>query len=182
MYQTLIQKNTMFRKLLFLLAIPVYFTVTGCGQSAANNKNIPGMSVYDLSSYNAPITIYVPDTTKTKLEPSLQSSGSINIKSGKDFQISITSGEGDMALTKGDIKDADVKKFKRYLMDEPDAIIWESQVSGMESEYHFYTIVKAGKDSYVIEDMKDGDAFSEAAIRKMMDAAKSVKVKEAKKV
>ncbi len=172
----------MFKKLFFLLAVPVYFTVSGCGQSATRDKNIPGMSVYDLSAYNAPITIYVPDTTKTKLEPSLQSSGSITIKSGKDFQISITPGEGDIALTKGDIKDADVKKFKRYLRDDPDAIIWESQVSGMDSEYHFYTIVKAGKDSYVIEDLKDGDAFSEAAILKMMEAAKSIKVKEIKKV
>lgn len=166
-------------KKLLLLALPALFVITGCNNSKNDDNNIPGMSQYDLSSFGALVTINVPDTTKTKLEIVAQGSGSIEIRSGKDFQISITPGEGDFPLKKSDISSDDVKKFKRYVVDEPTSLIWESQVSGLEPEFHFYTVIKAGKDSYLVEDIKEGDPFSEKAIQKMADAAKSIKAKEA---
>jgi len=168
----------MLKKAILFLAIPALFATVSCGDKKKGGDEVPGMSQYDLSSYGAHIVLNVPDTTKTKLEVAAQSSGSIEIKSGKDFQISVTPGEGDFALKKSDISSDEVKKFKRFVIDEPTALIWESQVSGMESEFHFYTVIKAGKDSYLIEDIKDGDSFNEAAVRKMMEAAKSAKAKE----
>jgi hypothetical protein len=169
----------MLKKLLVLIAIPALLTVAGCGNSKKADSDVPGMSQYDMSSLGVPITMNVPDTTGAKLETVSQGSGTIEIKSGKDFQLSITPGEGDFALKKSDISSDEVKKFKRYVVDEPTTLIWESQVSGLDPEFHFYVVAKAGKDSYLIEDIKDGDAFSEAAIKKMVDAAKSVKAKEA---
>lgn len=166
-------------KKLLLFAIPALFTITGCNNSKKDDSAIPGMSVYDLGTYGAPITINVPDTTKTKLDLVAQGTGSIEIRSGKDFQITITPGEGDFQLKKSDISSDDVKKFKRYVVDEPTTLIWESQVSGLEPEFHCYTVVKAGKDSYLVEDIKDADTFSETAVKKMVDAAKSIKGKEA---
>ena len=158
-------------------AIPALLLAVGCGNSNKGNGDIPGMSQIDLTSYGSPLILSVPDTTKTKLEVLAQSSGTIEIKSGKDFQLSITPGEGDFALKKSDISSDDVKKFKRYVADEPSSLIWEAQVSGLEPEFHFYTVIKSGKDSYIMEDLKDGDNFTEAAVKKMMDTAKSAKSK-----
>jgi hypothetical protein len=170
----------MIKKLILLFTVPVLLSMSGCGHSKKEGNDIPGMSVYDLSTLGTPATIDVPDTTSTKLEAALQSSGTIVIKSGKDFQISITPGEGDVALKKSDISSDDVKKFKRFVVDEPNSLIWEAQVNGLSPEFHFYTIVKTGKESYVIEDIKDADSFGEESIKKMTEAAKTIKVKEAK--
>lgn len=172
-----LKHHPMLKKLL-LISIPVLFAVVGCNNSKKDDASVPGMSHYDLSNFGVPITLNVPDTTKTKLELVAQGSGSIEIRSGKDFQIIITPGEGDFQLKKSDIASDDVKKFKRYVVEEPTTLIWESQVSGLEPEFHFFTVVKVGKDSYLIEDIKDGDPFSEVAIQKMADAAKSIKAKE----
>jgi hypothetical protein len=170
----------MLKKLILLFMVPLVLIGTGCGNSNRGKSDNAGMSVYDLTSLGQPLTINVPDTSKTKLEPSAQSSGSIVIKSGKDFQITITPGEGDIALKKSDISGDDVKKFKRFVLDEPNSLIWESQVSGMESEFHFYTVIKIGKESFVIEDLKDADNYTESAIKKMVEAAGTLKAKEAK--
>ncbi len=178
--QTNQNTSAMLKKLILLVTITALITGTGCGNSKKGSNEIPGMSAYDLSALGTPATINVPDTTKTKLETSAQSSGSMVIKSGKDFQISITPGDGDLTLKKGDVSSDEVKKFKRYLVDEPNSLVWEAQVSGLEPEFHFYTVVKVGNDSYVIEDVKDADSFSEKAIQKMNDAAKSLRAKEAK--
>lgn len=168
----------MIKKLLVAFAITAFFTTTGC-TSKDSNTNIPGMSQYDLSSLGTPITINVPDTTKTQLEVISQGSGSVMIKSGKDFQLIITPGEGDFQLKKDDLAVDDVKKLKRYVTEEPTLLIWESQISGLEPEFHFYTSVKVGNDSYVVENIKENDIFSEAAIKKMVEATKSIKATEA---
>src|ERR1035438_1767862 len=123
----------MLKKLILLFTLPLLLIGTGCGNSKKGNNGSAGMSVYDLTSLGQPYTINVPDTTKTKLDPSAQSSGSIVIKSGKDFQIAINPGDGDIALRKSDISGDDVKKFKRFVMEDANTLIWESQVSGLES-------------------------------------------------
>ncbi|MCC6691738.1 MAG: hypothetical protein IT235_09420 [Bacteroidia bacterium] len=169
----------MLKKLLLLIAAPILLMICSCGNNKKTEIETPGMSVIDFSSLGIPITMNVPDTTKTKLETVAQGSGTIEIKSGKDFQINITPGEGDFQLKKSDVSSDEVKKLKRFVIDEPSLLVWEAQISGMESEFHFYTAIKVGKDSYVIEDIKDTDTFGEASIQKMVDAAKSIKGKEA---
>ncbi len=169
----------MTKKLLFAFAVMAFFTTTSCNSGKESNTNVPGMSQYDLGSLGTPIIISVPDTTKTQLEVISQGSGSVMIKSGKDFQLIITPGEGDFQLKKDDLASDDVKKLKRYVTEDPTLLIWESQISGLEPEFHFYTSVKVGNDNYVVENIKESDIFSEAAIKKMVEAAKSIKATEA---
>lgn len=165
------------KKIFFSLAIVAAVFAASCGGGKTEDKPVAaGMMELDLTAQGLPITIVVPDSVKRKLEIVVQSWGATEIKIGGNFQISIKDGEGDMALAKSDIAGNDVNKFKRYVVDEPTAIIWESQIT--EPEYHMYAIVKAGDRSYEIEDIK-GDMFSEEDAKKMLEAARSIKVKEA---
>ncbi|HEX8515297.1 MAG TPA: hypothetical protein VF868_03790 [Bacteroidia bacterium] len=168
------------KKLFLLLAVPAMFTLASCGDNKTEEStaSMPGMTETTITVNGTPLSIMVPDSTKGKLEVVEQSWGATEIKVGKDFQISVTEGEGDIALTKSDIAGNDVNKFKRFVKDEPTLVFWESEIT--EPEYHFYTIVKAGTTSYLVEDIK-GEIFNEKAAQTMIDASKTLKVKEGAK-
>jgi len=168
------------KKIFLLLATPAVLFFAGCGDSKTEETatSLPGMMETNISVNGNQLSIMVPDSTKGKLEVVEQSWGATEIKVGKEFQISITESEGDIALTKSDIAGNDVNKFKRFVKDEPTLVFWESEITG--PEYHFYTIVKTGNTSYVIEDIK-GEIFSEKAAQTMIDASKTLKAKEAAK-
>lgn len=168
------------KKLILLLAAPAILTIASCGDSKKDDAavSIPGMTEVNLKINGNQLSIMVPDSTKGKMELLEQSWGATEIKVGKDFQISISEGEGDIALTKSDIAGNDVNKFKRFVKDEPTLLFWESEITG--PEFHFYTIVKPGTVSYLIEDIK-GEVFDEKATQTMIDAAKTLKAKEAAK-
>lgn len=168
------------KKVLLLLAAPAMIFFASCGGTKTEEAtaSMPGMMETNFTVNGNHLSIMVPDSTKGKLEVIEQSWGATEIKVGKDFQISITESEGDIALTKSDIAGNDVNKFKRFVKDEPTLVFWESEITG--SEYHFYSIVKAGTSSYVIEDIK-GEIFNEKGVQTMIDAAKTLKAKEAAK-
>jgi hypothetical protein len=166
------------KKTLLLLAAPAILFFVSCGGSKTEEATtIPGMMETTITVNGNQLSLMVPDSTKGKLEVVEQSWGATEIKVGKEFQISITEGEGDIALTKSDIAGNDVNKFKRFVKDEPTLLFWESEIT--EPEFHFYTIVKPGTVSYVVEDIK-GEIFNEKGTQAMIDAAKTLKAKEAK--
>ena len=57
-------------------------------------------------------------------------------------------------------------------------LFWESQIT--EPEFHFYNVVKVGTASYLVEDIK-GEIFNEKGAQAMIDASKTLKVKDAAK-
>lgn len=165
----------MIKKLLILLAVPVLFASQGCGNATKDESvQIPGMEEVDLNQFGLALAIQAPDGSKGKLEVTNPLSGGTEIRVGKDFQISIKLEDGDIAMRKSDIAGDDVNKFKRYVIDEPTTIMWESQIT--DPEFHFYTIVKVGKDTYVIEDIKE-EHFSETSAKAMLESAKALKEK-----
>ncbi|MDF2437649.1 MAG: hypothetical protein K0Q95_2025 [Bacteroidota bacterium] len=168
------------KKLFLLLAAPAMLILASCGgtKNEEATTTLPGMMETTINVNGNKLSIMVPDSTKGKLEVVEQSWGATEIKVGKEFQISVTEGEGDVALTKSDIAGNDVNKFKRFVKDEPTLLFWESEIT--QPEYHFYTIVKAGNASYVIEDIK-GEIFNEKGAQTMIDAAKTLKAKDAAK-
>ena len=167
------------KKLLLLLAAPSILFFASCGsKTEETSASMPGMMEVNFKINGNALSIMVPDSTKGKMEMVEQSWGATEIKVGSDFQISIEEGEGDVALTKSDIAGNDVNKFKRFIKDEPTLVFWESEITAPEC--HFYTIVKPGAVSYVIQDIK-GDMFTEKSAQTMVDAAKTLKAKEAAK-
>ena len=163
------------KKIFYLTFVTALLTIAGCGSKKQESVIIPGMMEMDLSSKGMPIIINVPDSTKGKIEITPQSWGAIEIKVGKDFQISISEGAGDIALAKSDVAGNEVNKFKKYLIDEPNIILYESEIT--QPEFHLYSIIKAGNTAYIVEDIK-GEAFSEKQAQKMLEAAKTIRSKE----
>lgn len=169
------------KKLITLLSlITLTVSIPSCGgKDTKQNIEAPaGMVALDLSKYGKQFSIFVPDTTAAKLEITEQSWGALEIKVGKNFHISVTEDPGDMELRKSDIKSNDVNIFKSFIVDEPLTIMWESAIT--QPEYHFYSIQKVGKNTYVFEDVvpADGQPLGKDAIQKMLDSAKQIIAKE----
>ncbi len=169
------------KKLFTLLSIiTLSLAISSCGgKDTKQNVEAPaGMVAFDLSKYGKQFSIFVPDTTAAKMEVTEQSWGALEIKVGKNFHISITEDPGDMELRKSDIKSNDVNIFKSYVVEEPLTIMWESAIT--QPEFHFYSIQKIGKNTYVFEDVvpADGQPLGKEAIQKMLDSAKNIIAKE----
>jgi hypothetical protein len=148
--------------------------VASCKEStkSGDNKNdvLAGFKEIDLSDRGMNLVIQVP--TDATIEQSL--SGALEIRSGNTFQITIAEGSGNMELYKSDIVTNDVSKLKRFLVEEKDALFYESEIT--KSEYHFIVSKKKDNTIYEIQDIK-AEVFNEDNCRKMFEAAKSAKIK-----
>lgn len=165
------------KKLFTILSvIALSIAISSCGgkETQQNIEAPAGMVALDLSKFGKQFSIFVPDTTASKLEVIEQSWGALEIKVGKGFHLSITEDPGDMELRKSDIKSNDVNIFKSYLIEEPLTIMWESAIT--KPEFHFYSIQKIGENTYVFEDVvpADGEPLSKDAVQKMLDSAKKI--------
>jgi hypothetical protein len=172
------------KKIISLISATVLLSVfTSCGDKKSTEEAIvapQGMHILDLSKYGKPFVIFVPDTVAAKLEITQQTYGALDIKVGKGFAVSINEQQADIPLRKNDIKEDEINKFKSYIVDEPNAILWESEIT--KPEFHFLINQKIGNADYSIEDIRneDGEVFGKDAIQKMYDSAKNIK--EVKKV
>lgn len=163
------------KKLVFIISVIVSIVLVSCGSKKEEAAPVAGMMPVDLSSYGVPVVINVPDSTKGRLEIE-DANGTIKIRVGKTFRLSIFEDIGDLALKKSDVSTAEPKKLKRYLVDEPTTIVYENEIT--EPEFHFYTIVKVGEKSFVMEDLDGEEIFSQASVETMLQSAKSIKLKE----
>ncbi len=168
------------KKIFLFIAGASLLTIAGCGNKKTDdnaNANVPqGMVAADLSAKGLPVYINVPDSTTGPLEIVENAQGGADVKVGKNFQMTIAEGAGNMEMKKQDITHDDVRKFVKYISESPTAIVWEWQIEGMEPEFHFYAIVKAGDKSFEARDV-EGEIFSEKAATQMLEATKSIRLK-----
>jgi len=167
------------KKLALLFAMPALFFLNSCGGSKTEETvSIPGMMETEIQINGNKLTVMVPDSTKGVLDAVEQQWGATELKVGKNFQISIEEGEGDIALAKSDIAGDDVFKLQRYIKDEPTIIFWESKNDNLpDSRFHFYAVIKSGEKSYIVKDIESGDAYTEKDVQSMIDAANTLKLK-----
>ena len=163
---------------IFTMSLPLLITCCSEKESDTKLSNPEGLILLDLSKFGKQFSIFVPDTTTSKLEIVEQSWGALDIKVGTEFQLSIMEDPGDMEFKKSDIKANDVNIFKSFVIDEPLTIIWESAIT--KPEYHFYSIQKIGTDTFVCEDIvsADGAPKSKIAIERMVNSVKKIIAKE----
>lgn len=163
-------------KLLLSITLCAALALSGCGGKKAEEESLTppaGMRYVDISRTGMNLNVLTPDDKVGVLDTVMQSWGGYEIKVGKDFQISVEEGNGDIEMVKSDNAGNDVNKLKRYLVEEPTTLVWESGVGDL-SEFHFYHVMKVGDRSYVIQDIK-GEPFTQPAIEKMLEAAKQIK-------
>ncbi|MEO6303791.1 MAG: hypothetical protein ABIP51_11535 [Bacteroidia bacterium] len=167
------------KKLINLLSVAILAsTILSCGGKKKEQEAIvapQGMNVLDLSRYGKPFAIFVPDTVAAKLTVTEQSSGALDIKVGTNFAITINEQAVDLDLKKKDIKEDEVLRFKNYVVEEPTAIFWESEI--VKPEFHFVINQKIGTTDYSFEDLKstETEPFDKGTTQKMFDSAKGIK-------
>lgn len=167
----------MHKTLITVLSVTFITALVSCGEKKQEAIVAPeGMNTLDLNRYGKPFAIFVPDTVANKMEIVEQSNGALDIKVGKNFAISINEQVADIAMRKEDIKTDEVNKFKSYMADEPNAIMWESEIAE-QPQFHFLMNQKIGNNDYNFEDIHDTEAptLGKDAIQKMFDSAKNIK-------
>lgn len=150
------------------------FAFQSCSGNKEEMKAPEGMQVLNLNRYGKPFSIFVPDTTKVHLVITEQSSGALEIKAGNNFGISINEQHADLELLRNDLKADDVNKLKAMIVDEPEAIMWESEI--VQPEFHFFINKKINNAEYSFEDIKSTEAepFKKEATQRMFDACKNI--------
>ena len=165
------------RKTIITLVSATLLTgLISCGGNKSEEIVAPeGMHTLNLNRFGKPFAIFVPDTIANKMEITEQTNGALDIKVGKVFAISINEQAADIEMRKQDIKDDEVNRFKTYLVEEPNAIMWESQI--VQPEFHFLINQKIGTADYNFEDIRDTESntLGKDAVQKMFDSAKNIK-------
>ena len=112
-------------------------------------------------------TVMAPEGATVK-----ESFGSANITLGEGFQYDLRLDKADVAAYKKEQESNDINKLKGYVVDQPDAILYESEVMG-RTEFHFYASVKSGDVEFTCEDVK-GPLHSKADAEAMLASCRTV--------
>ncbi|MDQ3192849.1 MAG: hypothetical protein M3Q58_14735 [Bacteroidota bacterium] len=169
-----------------ILILPVLLIFAGCnGEENTTNTEaeIPaGWLQLDLEQpgmhYGLPMVINIPDESIAKGKSEIMEGpfGGTQILAGSDFNLEIMAAPLSMAEKKEEIERSPIFKIT-YITDEPDMIFYKSEIQDTEiAQYHFYLVKEIGKGTYGIENVKE-EEYSETGIQRMIDAAKSLKLK-----
>ncbi len=170
-----------------ILILPVLLIFAGCnGEDNASTDaeaEMPsGWIQLDLEQpgmhFSLPMIMNIPDEgiAKGKSEISEGPFGGTQILAGSDFNLEIMAAPLTMDEKKEEIERSPIFKIT-YLTDQPDMIFYKSEIQDTEiTQYHFYLLKEIGNNTYGVENIKE-EEYSEAGIKRMIDAAKSLKLK-----
>lgn len=169
------------KKQFLLSAWIIALIFAGCGPKDAETTDIPvppGMIAYDMSEFGMSAIIHLPDSTSGMSDHMATGDGAM-LRVGKNFGIKVKVGAGEMDYMKNEIiAKSEVYKLDKYLLETPEAIIWQWHIEGQEPEIRMFAVIKAGDQTYEVETDPDGK-FSEEACKKMLECAKSIRPKPA---
>jgi hypothetical protein len=188
------------KKLLAFLILPAcIFFYSSCGsgndtqQEESTEEIVEDESVHtidmsnttklDLNDYGYPIILNIPGGDEMSPEPIIDELdwGALEIRIGTNFQIQVTTGDGDAEQKKADIVNLqDIPYDFEYSVDDSDALLYSAKIAGteMEPEFHFYFVVKEGAQIFEIEDIK-GEGFDSLSVERMFDLATTTVIKGA---
>lgn len=101
-----------------------------------------------------------------------ESFGAAEIILGDGFQLDLRIDKADVAAYKKETEANDLNKLKGYVLDQPDAILYESEVMN-RTEFHLYAGVKSGDVDFTCEDVK-GPLHSKADVELMWKTCQSI--------
>jgi hypothetical protein len=150
-------------------------------QSASNSNNTEAvsepMSEFDLKKHGLSVSISLPKSKMHLLIDSMQTYGDLTLEMGKTFNLNLTPLNTTIADIKKDISANDVNKFKKYITEEDNTLMYESEI--VAPEYHFYHITTIGNEKWLISDKinTEGTPYSEKEVQLMLECAKSIQSK-----
>ncbi len=134
-----------------------------------------GWKPLNLLEYGVPITILAPDTPDVKVSDLLVQKD-ITLKKGDDYYIQIYASDAtttDVSTVVNQQK-ALLKEnpyFQRFVTDEPDGFVYETQVDSSNINYGFRHIRLQGDKEYIFQTGLIGK-FTEEEVRKMYDSVR----------
>lgn len=169
------------KKILLLLLVVGSAVISSCKEKSKEETTetvVPeGMMELDLSKYGyTNLIINLPDSGEAPLE--IQPNGaSLNIRVGKNFQLALKEGEGNLKIKKEiDIHQNDVYKLDKFIVEDTNAVIYSWHIPEGQPEYRFFMVKKLGNITYELEDVA-GESFSLQACKRMFECAKSLRLK-----
>jgi len=185
------------KKIILCLGAIAIVSLTACNNSKSEDVNnsttakaaAGGVTDVDLSNKGLDgleITIAIPDSINNKLKfsKSESMSGTLDLLGGEDFKMSITSNW----VSEEDTVDVNAKErlstvkynidtlTTRYLVKEPNYMLWEYTTDSGVKAYHFFA-VSSGKSGFYSAEDKEGGVYSEQSVRAMLEMARSIKEK-----
>lgn len=178
----------MYKKLTFYALAFALVALVACKHGDNDNTDdaplAPGMVRLDLSKAGIQATIDVPDTVNKQHGIEAQSSGGVNVFVGKGFHIVINVSGEPIAMKKSDANGDDINKPKAWVVDDSTDLLYSTQkdtnaFANAKEEFHFYALVRKGKATYYVEDLRQGTdgtvyVFSKEQAQTMLTAAKTL--------
>lgn len=127
---------------------------------------LPSLAPLALSSSGFPRHVSAP----AGAVPKVGFGGVLNIKAGDGFQLEVRKGPVDLVKRRTEIKGNNLNKLKRFLVDSPEVLIYETEV--VIPEFHFVANVKVGSQLYYCEDNKS--LFRQSDVELMLKACQSL--------
>ncbi len=105
--------------------------------------------------------------------------GVVEVKAGDGFQLQVSTKDSNgLAALKKEHEANTMNKLKRFLVDTPDAILYESEVMG-KTEFHFAAYVKFDEEKWVFCEDNKGPFYTQAQAETMYAACLTAKAKGA---
>jgi hypothetical protein len=100
--------------------------------------------------------------------------GALEVSAAEGFYLEVHSGKLDMAGRRKENDANDINKIKKYHLDSPEAVVYESEAMPGKSEFHFIAGMKVGDADVSCEDQK-GPFWTQAQVEGMLKACQSLK-------
>ena len=167
------------------ISLLLFVIASACNAKKEEKKLEPGKMELDLTSFGISSTIIVPDTTNSlRLDAKRnEGTGEVEIRIGNGFTLGIQAADSselmDIKKQKELVANAEPFKLQKFLIDEPDAFLYECKIDipEMEPHYHFFALMKSGNSTYALRDLLDNDSYlNKTAIHQSNDATKATQI------
>lgn len=172
-------------KILHILFLISGLLLFSCGDDKTTSNNdqtgdslLPHHMIVDLSPYGFLATIQIPDTTIGLPELNETNWGALEIRVGRNYGISIQSGEGNMELLKKDLKE-DLVFTNEIIAETPNSIIYKKTIKNTDIKplYHFFYFDTI--DGYIVEIKSlELEEYTLKDVEKMLESAKTLREKK----
>lgn len=154
--------------------------------NSSENENAPiptekvdysNMHEIDLSEYNVPAFIFIPNENKGKAKIEETAYGSVQIEVGERFGIEVLPFGLSLTEFKAELENDMV--FQVEIIEETENYITYQKTiadSGTEAEFHFFFSKNLEGDLFEVKSMSEKE-FSEGALKEMLKSAKSLSSK-----
>lgn len=157
-----------------LVAVVLVFNACGDGKADAAKQidavadSIKAASTIDLGQYHMPLAIQMPMGLPVPTIAWKDEAGKLSVKSGDHFALEIFEAPAEMDRLKADL-DRDLLQKNTIVEETPELLVYRSEFPDDTTLvfFHFQRSVTVGSRSFLVQDARDGWAFTQDDVRRM---------------